>query len=212
MSDDTDGGADGGATPTRRLTPRGSQRRSQLIEFATRKFASDGYHPTSVADIVDGIGVGKGVFYWYFESKEMLLEQILRDAQRGLRQRQREAASAAPDPIEKLEFGIRAAVRWTAEHEDLAKLVEFAQTDERFEPLVRRGRAALVGDTVPLVRKAMKQGVIPDGDAEMLSYAIFGVASSLSAALLPREGVDPDHIADAVVEFCLRGIGARPDG
>ena len=95
MSDDTDGGADGGATPTRRLTPRGSQRRSQLIEFATRKFASDGYHPTSVADIVDGIGVGKGVFYWYFESKEMLLEQILRDAQRGLRQRQREARCEA---------------------------------------------------------------------------------------------------------------------
>ena len=52
----------------RRLTPRGQERRDQIIAFATARFASHGYHPTSVADIVDGLGVGNGVFYWYFDS------------------------------------------------------------------------------------------------------------------------------------------------
>jgi AcrR family transcriptional regulator len=28
-------------------------------------FASEGFHATSVAKLVDGLGVGKGVFYWY---------------------------------------------------------------------------------------------------------------------------------------------------
>ena len=37
----------------RRLTPRGAERRAQLIAYATERFAADGYHPTSVADIVD---------------------------------------------------------------------------------------------------------------------------------------------------------------
>ena len=90
----------------RRLTPRGTQRRLQLIELATAKFAADGYHPTSVADIVDGLGVGKGVFYWYFDSKEMLFEEILRDAQKDLRRRQQRAVSDLPDPIERMEQGI----------------------------------------------------------------------------------------------------------
>ncbi|MET0738224.1 MAG: helix-turn-helix domain-containing protein, partial [Acidimicrobiales bacterium] len=53
----------------RRLTPRGEQRREQLMAYAIGRFASHGYHTTSVAEIVEGIGVGKGVFYWYFDSK-----------------------------------------------------------------------------------------------------------------------------------------------
>ena len=47
----------------RKLTPRGRDRRQSLIAYATKRFAENGYHPTSVADIVDGVGVGKGVFY-----------------------------------------------------------------------------------------------------------------------------------------------------
>ena len=36
----------------RKLTPRGRERRQQLLDFATKRFAEHGYHPTSVADIV----------------------------------------------------------------------------------------------------------------------------------------------------------------
>ena len=56
------------------------------MDFAARRFAENGYHPTSVAEIVEGMGVGKGVFYWYFSSKEALLVEILREAQYDLRQ------------------------------------------------------------------------------------------------------------------------------
>lgn len=54
----------------RTLTARGVARRAELLDFATRMFASNGFHGTSVAQLVDGLGVGKGVFYWYFQSKE----------------------------------------------------------------------------------------------------------------------------------------------
>ena len=67
------------------MTPRGRDRRAQLMDFAAHRFAEHGYHPTSVAEIVSGIGVGKGVFYWYFTSKEELLVEILRDGQYELR-------------------------------------------------------------------------------------------------------------------------------
>ena len=54
------------------------------MDHAAHRFAANGYHPTSVAEIVDGMGVGKGVFYWYFSSKEELFGEILRDAQHDL--------------------------------------------------------------------------------------------------------------------------------
>src|SRR3981081_1651494 len=79
-----------GAAMNRLLTPRGLDRRRHLMDFAARRFAENGYHPTSVAEIVSGMGVGKGVFYWYFSSKEELLVEILRDAQYELRRHQEE--------------------------------------------------------------------------------------------------------------------------
>ena len=45
------------ATGRRRLTARGEERRRQLLDFATARFADSGYHPTSVADIVGGIDI-----------------------------------------------------------------------------------------------------------------------------------------------------------
>ena len=116
----------------RRLTPRGWERRRQLMDHAAHRFAANGYHPTSVAEIVDGVGVGKGVFYWYFSSKEELFRQILSDAQRDLRRAQRQAVADEPDPVRRIEAGIGAAVAWLDDNRHLFVLLEFARTEERF--------------------------------------------------------------------------------
>ena len=61
------------------------------MAYAAARFAEGGFHPTSVAEIVSGLGVGKGVFYWYFDSKDELFLEILKDAQQGLRRAQQHA-------------------------------------------------------------------------------------------------------------------------
>ena len=104
------------------------------LEFAAARFAQKGFHPTSVAEIVEGIGVGKGVFYWYFDTKESLLRAILADAQRDLRRRQRAAISDGSTPMERIERGIRASIQWSVNHTDHFRLVQFAATDDRFSP------------------------------------------------------------------------------
>src|SRR3954447_21331044 len=104
----------------RRLTQRGRERREQLMTFATARFAENGYHPTSVAEIVEGMGVGKGVFYWYFSSKEELLAEILKEAQLDLRRRQQHALGEESDPIRRIEHGIRASMDWLHENRHLS--------------------------------------------------------------------------------------------
>jgi len=67
---------------------RKAETRQRLLDAAAALFAERGYHPTSVADIVGSLGVGKGVFYWYFTSKDELLAEILRASHHDLRRRQ----------------------------------------------------------------------------------------------------------------------------
>lgn len=195
--------------PTRRLTPRGQERRAQLIEYSTALFASKGYHPTSVADIVDGLGVGKGVFYWYFDSKEELFVEILRAAQLDLRRRQRAVIADESDPVKRIADGVRAGVMWSAEHRELFQLFEFAQTDERFAPSMRIGRATLANDAVSHIKDAIAEGLIPDTDPDRLAWAILGVTGVLTNEFIHERGDGPEEISTAVIAFCLGGIGVN---
>jgi len=190
----------------RQLTRRGEERRRQLMEYAAARFADTGYHPTSVAQIVRGLGVGKGVFYWYFSSKEELFREILRDAQRDLRRAQQQAISDEPDPVRRLELGIRATMTWWAAHPDVINLFQFAATEERFAPALREGQDVAVADAARHVKDGIVAGQIPDADPTVLGHAILGVTAHLARTFIHERGDDPDEIADAVVDFCLRGL------
>lgn len=194
---------------SRRLTPRGKERRAQLIAYATERFAADGYHPTSVADIVDGLGVGKGVFYWYFSSKEELFIEILRTSQKDLRRRQQRAITDVDDPVRRLELGIRAGVLWMAEHNDLRRLFEFARTEQTFAKAMRAGQAVLVSDAVEHLKAAIVEGRIPDRDPESLALGILGVTNVMTTVYIDERDEDPEHVADLVVAFCMEGIGGH---
>src|SRR2546422_7828327 len=108
------------------------------MDHAARLFAERGYHPTAVADVVESLGVGKGVFYWYFASKEDLFLEILASAQHDLRRRQQAAIGDEPDPVTRIERGIRASMRWSEENRHLFNLVGFAATEDRFAVALRQ--------------------------------------------------------------------------
>jgi len=190
----------------RRFTPRGQDRRRHLMDFAARRFAANGYHPTSVSEIVSGMGVGKGVFYWYFSSKEELLVEILRDAQLELRRHQRIEIGDESDPVRRIEIGIRASMHWIAERRHLSTLSQFAATEERFAPTIRRGQEVAVADAARHVTEAIDQGLIRDGDPLLVTHAVFGVTNHLARAYILELGVPADQVADAAVAFCLYGL------
>src|SRR2546428_5083213 len=145
----------------RGLTQRGRGRGRQLMDFAARRFADNGYQPTSVAEIVSGLGVGKGVFYWYFSSKEELFLEILKEAQTDLRRRQQQAIGDEPDPVRRIELGIRATMAYFDEHRHLFNLFQFASTEDRFAGAVRRGRDSAPALTPPLVKEGVLEGRHP---------------------------------------------------
>ncbi len=193
---------------TRQLTPKGAKRRDDLMEFAAHSFAVDGYHSTSVSSIVEGVGVAKGVFYWYFDSKEELLVDILDDAFRSMRQAQREAIAGEPDPARRIELGIRSSLRWLSGHRHLFVLMEFARTEERFASIVRQADEQSVADALPHVSAGITAGLLRGEDPVVLALAILGVTAHLARKMVLEEGEDADRVAAAVIAFCREGYVA----
>jgi AcrR family transcriptional regulator len=190
----------------RQLTRRGQERRDKLLAFATARFAENGFHPTSVSEIVDGVGVGKGVFYWYFDSKDELLEEILRDSLRDLRSFQASAIADANDPLQRLEAGIRASIQWSATNTDIIRLVMFGWSEESFATVLRKGRDIVLSDTARLIEQAADLGQIMSGNPMMMALAVRAVIDELAKEYALGNGaVDPEMVETAV-RMCLHGL------
>jgi AcrR family transcriptional regulator len=190
----------------RRLTARGQRRQKQIVDYAARCFAERGYHATSVSDLVEGLGVGKGVFYWYFESKEELFRQILADAQRDLRRAQRQAIADEPDPVRRIAQGIRASVSWLDSNRHLFALLELARTDEKFAPLVAYGEEQAIADALPHVKAGMAAGLMVRHDPLLVAHAILGITERLASKLVLEKGMPAEEVAEGAVSLVLGGI------
>lgn len=58
------------------VSKEGDVRRRELLDAALMLFYEKGYEKTSINDIIERVGVSKGAFYYYFKSKEDVLEAI----------------------------------------------------------------------------------------------------------------------------------------
>jgi AcrR family transcriptional regulator len=159
----------------RRLTAQGAERKQQLLDCAARLFAERGYEETRVIDIVRGAGVAKGLFYWYFDNKEALFEELAGNIRLRLRRQQKAVLDPAEPPLVNLRRGTEASVHFMAEHAPFFSLLEVE--GRNFTEVVRLGAEEHLGDTVALVRAGQADGTIREDDAHLLAV---GVVSSVS--------------------------------
>ena len=65
------------------LDERARATRRKILVEATRLFARQGYHKTTVTDIANAIGMTQGALFHHFANKEALLEAVVRRLARG---------------------------------------------------------------------------------------------------------------------------------
>ena len=59
---------------------RGARTRQAILDAALQSFQANGIHGTSVDDIAEAAGVSRAALYQYFESKEQLVVELIREA------------------------------------------------------------------------------------------------------------------------------------
>ena len=60
-----------------RITKDPHVRMAEILDATEELFYTRGYHETAISDIVKSIGVAQGTFYYYFKSKEAVLEALI---------------------------------------------------------------------------------------------------------------------------------------
>ncbi len=80
----------------------GATRRDELLGIAGELFADRGLRSTTVRDIADTAGILSGSLYHHFDSKESMVDELLRGFLDGLFARYREIAAAGLSATETL--------------------------------------------------------------------------------------------------------------
>jgi AcrR family transcriptional regulator len=183
-------------------------RRSELIEAAMRRFASEGLDETSVAEIVAEAGVAQGTFYLYFESKADLVNQVVVQMSEGIvagvEAIADEEGTSAVEKLLRTRDELLSVVR-----DDTALLAFFHRPgNEAFHDRVSRDAVRLL---VPALERVIEQGCAegafkishPD-DAARFIAALQDVTDPFDAFAEPER---LNHHAEALTEFVLRGLG-----
>lgn len=196
----------------RKLTKRGSERREQIVDEASRLFAEQGYHGTTVGDICDVLGVGKGVFYWYFPSKEALFAEVLQGMLLQLRRAQQLAIADVADPVRRIEEGIRASIEFFGDNPGFLTVIRIASRFEEFAGLVLGAQEIVVTDVASHLKEGMAAGSIRHGDPELMAHGILGaIFHFVEIYFEPGTGGRGDRpgLAEEAVAFCLTGLLER---
>jgi AcrR family transcriptional regulator len=174
-------------------TPKGEETRRALLDAAARLFAEQGYHETSVPDIVQAAGVGHGTFYEYFGSRRDILLALTKPIT--------DARERLPSlRSQKLPDRIRAEVFWyLSDHVEHLELSKVWHAASNFDPEIAETRRRERARRVERVRKGIESAdARPDIDP--------GIAAAALVAMLEEfthrwfiEGDGPGKSAHDVV-------------
>ncbi|MGB3771462.1 MAG: TetR/AcrR family transcriptional regulator [Rhodococcus sp. (in: high G+C Gram-positive bacteria)] len=90
-------------SPSRPTGRRNGNRRSELLDLAAELFAENGLKSTTVRDIADAAGILSGSLYHHFDTKETMVDEILREFLDELFGSYREIVASNADARERLE-------------------------------------------------------------------------------------------------------------
>lgn len=159
-------------------------RREQILEAATKVFASQGFSDARMDDIVEVAGLSKGAVYWYFKSKEDIILTILeRFLGRGLDQLERflETDQSARARL------LAIASRFASEVEDILPIMpiayEFYALATR-EEKIRRSFKDYFDKYQDLFETLIRQGIekqeFKEVDPQMVAIELIGLLEGLT--------------------------------
>ena len=197
-------------TERRPHTEHGLERKEQLLRAAEVLFTEKGYGATRISDICAAAGVAKGLFYWYFPTKESLFAELVRTMRHSLRKAQAAAMDPAADAITRICQGTEASVRFMAEHQPYFALLDVERTDDSLAEVMKEGSDVYAADVQRLIRAAQADGSVADGDPAFFVVGVLGAVSSFGHAHRSGRLTMPiDELAHLVGDWVMQALTGR---
>ena len=147
--------------------------RRDLIREARCCGVTVGMRKTSVEQLTEAVGISKGSFYKFFDSKELLFFAVLEDIHKSLQE------NAAIDPASRTAAAILAACRWLSE----TKAFVFIENDAEFllHRLPEEVKTAHYHDDETHIRQLLeKYDLMPRRGASLAAATVRGLILTVS--------------------------------
>jgi AcrR family transcriptional regulator len=199
----------------RRKTPvsPSPQRREELLATAAEVFAEQGYNATTVRKIADHAGMLAGSLYYHFDSKESMLEQILRTFLDELWGRYDRVLAAGLGPTETLGALVTESFREIDRHRAAVAIYQ-----KESKQLLAQDRFAFLAESQRSFEKAwlstlergVAEGVFRTDLDVRLTYRFVRDTVWVAASWYQPGGQhSPEEIARQYLSMVLEGIALR---
>ncbi|QDZ26687.1 TetR/AcrR family transcriptional regulator [Noviherbaspirillum sp. UKPF54] len=188
------------------------QKRERILEAAEDLFFRHGYAGTTIADIVDELGVTKPYLYYYFNNKNEIFETLCWRSSVACLTSMRFGADDARPAVEKLRDGLH---RFAAANIAYFKAGTFAYREgAALDPALMKSLRAMARrfyrELGALLEQARKSGDCDFDNAKLTALAIGGVATSLYTWYKPDGSIAPGDMVDQLTRIMLKIAGAQP--
>ena len=133
---------------------KGEKRKKMLLMIAYDMFLTQGYDNTSVDEIIEKAQIAKGTYYYYFQSKEQMLEEVI-DMMIENETKMAEQIIRTDIPVPQKIVGILTSMKPT-ESEQPIKNTLFQEENVLMHHKVRK---KMIDTLTPLLSEVIKEGV-----------------------------------------------------
>ncbi|MBM6969218.1 TetR/AcrR family transcriptional regulator [Pseudoramibacter alactolyticus] len=165
-----------------RTTKKPEERKEEIVQTAKRLFVERGYKRTQIKDIVGAVGVAQGLFYYYFKSKEDVMEAVAAEYGTKIFCRIRELVNQDISAIQKLmaiyDFFIDAAQQQKA----LFLEIQNAGGGEVHEKIILDVGGKLIPYISQIIKEGKKNGELSCEAPDLVShFCVSGMIQVLNA-------------------------------
>jgi AcrR family transcriptional regulator len=198
-------------------------RRKEIIDTARDFFFKKGYDETTVEDIIEELGIAKGTFYYYYESKMDLLNELIDKITTEMSVSLKPVVDSNIDAIEKFNTIFRKGSAFKVDNIDLFVIMlkvlfkdeNTVLRDKMYRQMVKKNTKLLI----PVIKQGIKEGMFntphPDEAAEMILQMGKSLNETICRILMQKDK-QVEFIIDTIkrkVEFYQfsieRILGAR---
>jgi TetR/AcrR family transcriptional regulator, fatty acid metabolism regulator protein len=192
-------------------------RREAILQAAVRVFARRGFHACRVSDVAEEAGVGYGLVYHYFASKDEVLDTLFLERWNVMLDAIKTADAEPVGAREKL-AAITSFILESYRHDpELMKviIVEVTRAANSFGARHLAHIREAYGLIGRIVEQAQRDGSFrAEIDAQFAAMAFYGVIEQVLTAwifgLLPTDGEQFERAKQLVVETVCGGLEAAP--